>query len=182
MSLQTQAPVAGDIVAVITTNHGVMKAKLFKDLVPKAVENFVGLIEQEKYVDVPFHRVIEGFMIQGGDFTNKNGTGGHSASGPGTTIADQYHKDLSHVRGALSYAKTAAPKSIGSQFFIVHPEDGAHFLDHPEDGSAHEGYSVFGQLFEGFDVLDTIANTPVGRNDLPKSPCTIESITLSTFA
>ena len=176
---QKDAPKSGDTIAVITTNQGVMKAKLFTSLVPESTKNFIELAQQGKYSNVPFHRIIEGFMIQGGDFTNKNGTGGHSAGGPGTTIADQYHPELSHIRGALSWAKTSQPKSIGSQFFIVHPEKGAHFLDHREGGPADNGYSVFGQVYEGLDVLDKIATTAV-RGESPASPMTIESVTIET--
>ena len=177
---QKEAPKSGDTVAVITTNQGVMKAKLFTTLVPDSTKNFIELANQGKYSKVPFHRIIDGFMIQGGDFTNKNGTGGHAAGGPGKTIADQYHPELSHIRGALSWAKTSQPSSIGSQFFIVHPEKGAHFLDHREGGPADNGYSVFGQVYEGFDVLDKIATTEV-RGENPVTPMTIESVAIQTL-
>lgn len=178
---QTDGPKAGDTIAIIKTNQGTMKAIIYDKIVKESATNFIELARQNRYTDVPFHRVIKDFMIQGGDFTNKNGTGGHSAKGPGTTIADQYDPQLSHIRGALAWAKTSAPKSIGSQFYIVHPEKGAHFLDHPKGGGAAEGYSVFGQLYEGFDVLDKIANTPTAPGDRPKSPMTIESITIGSF-
>lgn len=179
--MQNNPPKSGDTIAVIKTNRGVMKAKLFTDLVPNAVKNFVELAKESRYDNVPFHRVIKDFMIQGGDFTNKNGTGGHSHKGAGTTIADEYSPELTHIRGALSYAKTDQPKSIGSQFFIVHPEKGAHFLDHPKGGSAHQGYTVFGQVYEGLDVLDKIALTKTGRNDKPAEDQMIESITIETL-
>ena len=178
---QTAAPKAGDTVAVIKTNQGIMRAIIFENVVKESADNFIQLAKQEKYSNVPFHRVIKDFMIQGGDFTNKNGTGGHSAKGPGTTIADQYSPHLTHIRGALAWAKTSAPKSIGSQFYIVHPEKGAHFLDHPKGGGPADGYSVFGQLYEGFDVLDKIASTPTAPGDKPTSPMIIESITIETF-
>ena len=177
---QTDKPKAGDTIAVIKTNQGTMKAVIFTTLVPASAQNFIDLAKQGKYNNVPFHRVIKNFMIQGGDFTNKNGTGGHSAKGPGTTIGDQYTPELTHIRGALSWAKTSAPNSIGSQFYIVHPEKGAHFLDHPAGGGAAEGYSVFGQVYEGQDVLDKIATTPTSADDKPVSPMTIESITIET--
>ncbi|MBI5806176.1 peptidylprolyl isomerase [candidate division TA06 bacterium] len=179
--MQKDAPKPGDLIAVIKTNQGTMKARLFDDLIPEGVKNFTELAKAGKYKDVPFHRVIKNFMIQGGDFTAKNGTGGHSYKGPGTNIGDQYHPELSHIRGALSYAKTAQPNSIGSQFFIVHPQKGAHFLDHPQSGGPAEGYSVFGQLFEGFEALDAIANTATGANDKPQEPMTIEDIEISKF-
>jgi cyclophilin family peptidyl-prolyl cis-trans isomerase len=145
------------------------------------VKNFAELARAGKYREVPFHRIIKGFMIQGGDFTSRNGTGGHSYKGPGTTIGDQYHPGLKHIRGALSYAKTSQPDSIGSQFFIVHPVGGAHFLDHPAGGGPAEGYTVFGQMYQGFEVLDSIAGTPTGSDDRPLSPMTINDVEIGTF-
>ncbi len=178
---QTAPPSAGDTIAVIKTNKGTIKAIIFTKEVPESADNFVQLAKQGKYTDVPFHRVIRDFMIQGGDFTNKNGTGGYSAKGSGTTIGDQYSPRLTHIRGALAWAKTSMPHSIGSQFYIVHPAKGAHFLNHPANGGPAQGYSVFGQTFEGFDVIDAIATSPVGPGDKPLSPLTIESVTIETF-
>jgi cyclophilin family peptidyl-prolyl cis-trans isomerase len=180
--MQNDPPKAGETKATIKTNRGDLVVRLFPEQVPGLVENFVELAKAGKYKDVPFHRVISGFMVQGGDFTNKNGTGGHSHKGPGTQIGDQYHPDLKHVRGALSYAKTNRPNSIGSQFFIVHPEDGAHFLDHPQNGGPAEGYSVFGQLVEGWDVLDSIASVPTDGSDRPREAQTIVDIEIAAFA
>lgn len=177
---QADSPKAGETIAIIKTNQGTMKARIFDTVVPESAKNFIELVKQEKYTNVPFHRVIKGFMIQGGDFTNKNGTGGHSAKGAGTTISDQYNPQLSHIRGAVAWAKTSAPNSIGSQFYIVHPESGAHMLDHPAGGGPAEGYSVFGQVYEGLDVIDKIATTPTDAGDRPKSPMVIESITIET--
>ena len=174
--MQKNPPKTGESIAIIETNHGVMKAKLFDQLLKTACQNFIELAKQGKYCNVPFHRVIKDFMIQGGDFTNKNGTGGHSFQGPGTNIGDEYLNDLKHIRGALSWAKTSQPNSIGSQFFIVHPEKGAHFLDHPKGGGPAEGYTVFGQIFEGFEVLDKIANLPTDSGDRPKQEATILKI------
>ncbi|MBO7501121.1 MAG: peptidylprolyl isomerase [Fibrobacterales bacterium] len=179
---QTDKPAAGEEIAVIKTNFGTMRFRLFPDLVPECVSNFVELAKAGKYDGAPFHRIIAGFMIQGGDFTRRNGTGGHAAKGPGSTIGDQYHKDLTHVRGALSYAKTMMPHSIGSQFFIVHPEEGTHFLDHPANGGPADGYSVFGQLFDGFDVLDAIAAVDTDRNDAPLKDVLMETVTIEKFA
>lgn len=178
--MQKESPKNGDTIAVVKTSEGTMRFRLFPDLVGTCVSNFVELAKAGKYNNVPFHRIIAGFMIQGGDFTNRNGTGGHAAQGPGSTIGDQYHPSLTHIRGALSYAKTQMPNSIGSQFFIVHPEEGTHFLDHPANGGPADGYSVFGQLYEGFDVLDIIAATPTHSNDSPISPMTIETVTIET--
>ena len=173
---QTNKPQAGDTIAVIKTNQGTMKAVVFTTVVPSAAKNFIDLARQGKYSNVPFHRIIKGFMIQGGDFTNRDGTGGYSAQGPNTTIADEYSPKLTHIRGALSWAKTSRPKSIGSQFFIVHAN--SHFLDHKPNGGSADGYSVFGQVYEGFEVLDKIAATPTAPGDAPRSPMTIESVTI----
>lgn len=175
---QTDMPQNGETIAVISTNHGQMKLRLFPEIVALAAENFIELAKQGKYNNVPFHRVIEDFMIQGGDFTNKNGTGGHAAKGEGETIGDVYDPRLKHIKGALSWAKTNMPNSIGSQFFIVHGKSGAHFLDHPEDGGSSEGYTVFGQLYEGFETLDSIATVKTDGRDRPKEDVIIESITI----
>lgn len=180
--MQTTAPKAGDTVAILKTNRGVMKAKLFVDVVPEAAGNFAELAKQGKYSDVPFHRVIPNFVIQGGDFTRKNGTGGYSAKGPGTNIGDQYHPELKHIYGALSWAKTSRPNSIGSQFFVVNGKKGAHFLDHPEKGGEAEGYSVFGQVFEGFDVLDAISAIGTDSGDRPVEDQILESVEIEVLA
>ncbi len=180
--MQKDAPKAGDTLATIQTNRGTMVFKLFAEQIPEGVKNFVELAKAGKYENAPFHRVIKDFMIQGGDFTNKNGTGGHSYKGAGTCIGDEYHPDLKHIRGALSYAKTARPNSIGSQFFIVHPEDGAHFLDHPKNGGPAEGYTVFGQMVEGWDVLDAIAGVKKDGGDRPLEDQIIESVAISVAA
>jgi len=179
MTLQTRAPKTGDTIATIKTTSGELKAIIFTDILGEAATNFVELAKAGLYNGAPFHRVIADFMIQGGDFTNKNGTGGHAHTGKGTTIADEYHPELKHIRGALSWAKTAAPRSIGSQFFIVHPKDGTAFLDHPKNGGPAEGYTVFGQLFDGFEVLDAIASTKTGRQDKPVEDILIEDVVIS---
>lgn len=181
MFRQTDAPQPGETAAIIKTNLGEMYIRLFPEIVGEAAENFIELAKQGKYEGAPFHRVIKDFMIQGGDFTRKNGTGGHSAKGPGTTIGDKYDPRLTHIRGAVSWAKTSLPHSIGSQFFIVHPEDGAHFLDHPEGGKEDEGYTVFGQLFAGFDTLDKIAKVKTDGRDRPREDVIIESVTVGSF-
>ncbi len=176
--MQKDMPKPGETVAVMTTNQGVMKFRLFADLIPEGVKNFTELAKTGKYKGAPFHRIIKDFMVQGGDFTNKNGTGGHAYQGSDSTIGDQYHPDLTHIRGALAYAKTNAPNSIGSQFYIVHPEKGAHFLDHPNGGGPAQGYTVFGQLYEGFEVLDKIATAKTKPGDAPVEPQLIEDISI----
>jgi len=175
-SIQTAPPIAGDTIGIIKTSKGIIKARIFTSIVPDAARNFIELARQGKYAGTPFHRVIKDFMIQGGDFTKGDGTGGHSARGPGTTIADQYDPRLTHLRGAVAWAKTSAPESIGSQFYIVHNFSGAHFLDHKEGSGPADGYSVFGQVFEGFDVLDAIANAKTSENDRPLEKIIIEGV------
>lgn len=177
--LQTSLPAAGETIAIIKTSLGDMKAKFFSNEIPEGSKNFIELAKQGKYKNVPFHRIIEGFVIQGGDFTAFNGTGGHSHKGEGTNIGDEYHDDLTHIRGALSWAKTAAPNSIGSQFFIVHPEGGAHFLDHPKGGGPAEGYTVFGQVYEGQEVIDKIVAVPTDRNDAPYDDVTLIDVEIT---
>jgi peptidyl-prolyl cis-trans isomerase B (cyclophilin B) len=179
MGIQTEAPKKGDTIATIKTTKGTMKAVIFTGLLGECAINFVELAKAGNYKAVPFHRVIRDFMIQGGDFTNKNGTGGHGYKGAGHKVADEYHPELTHIRGALSWAKTAAPKSIGSQFFIVHPEGGTAFLNHPKNGGPAEGYSVFGQVFEGFDVLDAIATTKTSAGDRPVEEVLIDDVEIS---
>lgn len=136
--------------ATIKTNKGDMKYKLFGEQAPELTKNFIELAKAGKYTDVPFHRVMKDFMVQTGDFQNKNGTGGHSYKGEGTTLGDEYHESLVHIYGALANAKTAMPNSIGSQFYIVNNPNGSHMLD--------DRYSVFGLLEEGSEVLDVISN------------------------
>jgi peptidyl-prolyl cis-trans isomerase B (cyclophilin B) len=177
--MQTEAPKAGDLVVNLHTSEGDVKIKLFPKEIPEGVKNFTELAKAGKYDGAPFHRIIAGFMVQGGDFTNHNGTGGHSYKGEGTTIGDEYHPELTHIRGALSYAKTAAPNSIGSQFFIVHQP--SNFLDHPEGGGPAEGYTVFGQVYEGLDVVDKMAGVATNRNDAPHEPILITGVDVSDF-
>ena len=175
---QLDKPQAGETIAIMKTNHGTMKLRLFEERVGECATNFIELAKQGKYDGAPFHRIIKDFMIQGGDFTRRNGTGGHSAKGPGTTIGDKFDPCLTHMRGALSWAKTNMPNSIGSQFFIVHGDD-VHFLDHvPNHPNPVNGYSVFGQLYEGFEVLDEIAKVKTGDMDRPIEDVIIESVTI----
>jgi cyclophilin family peptidyl-prolyl cis-trans isomerase len=179
--MQNDKPSKGETIATITTSLGAMRFRLFTGLIPEGTKNFMELAKAGKYRGAPFHRIIRDFMIQGGDFTRKDGTGGHSYKGPGTNIGDEYHPELKHVRGALSYAKTNQPNSIGSQFFVVHPAKGAHFLDHPKNGGPAEGYTVFGQMFEGFEVLDAIATVRTGPGDRPVEAVTIEEVTIEVM-
>jgi len=147
----------------LQTNYGDIKIELYADKAPKTVENFTGLATAGKYDGVIFHRVIENFMIQGGDYENGNGTGGQSLWGG--MFEDEFHPELTHVRGALSMANRG-PNTNGSQFFIMH-------ADAPHLNGLH---SVFGQVVEGLDVLDKIATTETGFGDRPTEDIMIESI------
>lgn len=145
------------------TNQGDMTLKLYPEQAPKAVENFIGLGKSGKYDGVTFHRVIEGFMIQGGDYENGNGTGGQSIWG--APFEDEFSADLSNVRGALSMAN-AGPGTNGSQFFIVHQD--AVFLD--------GRHTVFGQIESGMEVVDAIATVDTDRFDAPLEAVVIERV------
>jgi len=170
--MQTKKPETGDTIAILDTDKGTIKFKLFPDLVPETAKNFITLAKAGKYDGVIFHRVIEGFMIQGGDFTNHNGTGGYSYKGPGTTIDDEFSSSLTNIKGAVAMAN-AGPNTNGSQFFIVTADQGAAFLNNK--------YSVFGQVFEGQDVADAISKVPRDFKDAPLTPITIKKITITTF-
>ena len=153
---------------VFKTTAGDIEAKLFTDLVPETTKNFIELAKENKYDGVIFHRVIEDFMVQTGDFENFNGTGGHSYKGPDTTIDEEFHPKLRHVYGALSMAKTAFPSTTGSQFFIVQNQNGTPHLD-----NAH---SVFGMVTSGMDVVESIASTETDYSDKPLEDIVINSI------
>ena len=144
--------------------------ELYPDKAPNTVANFIELANSGFYEGVIFHRVIAGFMIQGGDPT---GTG---AGGPGYSIAGEFasngftQNDISHVRGVISMARTQDPNSAGSQFFIMHKD--APYLD--------GGYAAFGMVLEGMDVVDAIANVTTNNNDRPLEDVVIASITVDT--
>ncbi|NJL97602.1 MAG: peptidylprolyl isomerase [Synechococcaceae cyanobacterium RM1_1_27] len=145
--------------ATVETSAGTMILELLPQEAPKTVNNFVFLANEGFYEDVIFHRVIEGFMIQGGDPT---GTG---AGGPGYRFEDE-PVQRPYNRGTVAMAN-AGPNTNGSQFFIMH-------ADYP----LPPNYTVFGQLIEGEDVLDAIATAPTAGMDRPTDPVVIESITI----
>ncbi|MCD8284460.1 MAG: peptidylprolyl isomerase [Opitutae bacterium] len=140
-----------DEVAVIETTDGVMVIKFWQDVAPKTVENFKKLAREGFYDGTAFHRVIKGFMIQGGDPLTKDESAKNrwGTGGPGYTIRAEFNT-RPHVRGVISMARSQHPDSAGSQFFICHGD--ARFLDRQ--------YTAFGQLIKGDDVLDKIANVP----------------------
>ena len=158
---------ANPIVTIQMKNGGVMKAELYPDIAPETVKNFVDLAGKGFYNGLIFHRVIPGFMIQGGD---PQGTG---MGGPGYTIkgefaANGFKNDLKHTRGVLSMARAMDPNSAGSQFFIMH-ETSPHL-----DGQ----YAAFGKIIEGIEVVDQIANVKTDYNDRPYEDQQIEFMTV----
>lgn len=159
------------IVTIKMQNGKVIKAELYPDKAPNTVNNFLSLVRHGFYDGLGFHRVIEGFMIQGGDPAG-NGTGG-----PGYTIKGEFRangyaaNDIKHLRGVLSMARSMMPDSAGSQFFIMH-EDAAHL-----DGQ----YAAFGKVIEGMDTVDEIASVATDMRDKPRDPQIMESVTAETF-
>ena len=154
-------------VAVITTSEGVMVLEFYPDVAPKHVENFKTLAKKGFYDGLCFHRVINNFMIQGGDPNTKDETkkDAWGTGGPGYTINAEFNAKH-HARGILSMARTSDPNSAGSQFFICHGDCGQ--LDNQ--------YTVFGNVIKGLDVLDKIATTPTEGPDRPVKRMNIESI------
>jgi peptidyl-prolyl cis-trans isomerase B (cyclophilin B) len=154
-------------VGVITTSLGVMVVEFYPDVAPKHVENFKKLAREGFYDGTCFHRVIPGFMIQGGDpnTKNENAKDTWGMGGPGYTINAEFNSKH-HARGILSMARSSDPNSAGSQFFICQADCGQL------DGQ----YTVFGNLIKGFDVLDKIATTPTEPPDRPIKRVNIDSI------
>lgn len=170
---QLAAPKKGDTIAIIETDLGTMKMKIFDKQVPDLAKNFTELAKAGKYTNVPFHRVIKDFMIQTGDFTKGDGTGGYSYKGPGKELPNEIVKGIVHLYGTVSMAKTSAPVSIGSQFFIVTNKDGTAFLD--------GGYSPIGQVYEGMEVAMAIQNLQVPGEESPSQIVNIKKVTISKY-
>ncbi len=146
---------------------GIMRGELYPDVAPITVENFKKLIEENFFEGLIFHRVIEGFMIQGGGFS-ADGMHKEAKSIKGEFDANGVKNPLKHTRGVLSMARTMVPDSASSQFFIMH-KDAPHL-----DGQ----YAAFGKITEGLDVVDEIATTPTTFSDEPVVPQVIEYIKL----
>lgn len=143
--------------AVIETKYGNIELKFFPEAAPKHVENFIKLSKDGVYDGTIFHRVIPGFMIQGGDPNTKGpNKATYGMGGPGHNVKAEF-SDISHKRGILSMARSAHPDSAGSQFFIVVKD--SKFLD--------KQYTVFGEVVSGMDVADKIVNLPRNQRDLP---------------
>ena len=150
-------------IVTLKTNFGDIKIKVFRKEVPNIAENFIKLAEAGKYDNTIFHRVIKGFIIQGGDYENFNGTGGESWKGG--YLEDEFAPNLSNTRGMVSMANKG-PNTNGSQFFIVHQD--ATFLD--------GRHSVFGKVIEGMDVVDKIATVKTDLRDAPLEKIIIKTV------
>ena len=161
---------ANPVVTIEMENGGIIRAELYPDIAPNTVNNFISLIQKGFYDGVIFHRVISGFMLQGGD-PRGTGTGGPGYSIRGEFTANGFKNDLKHSRGVLSMARTMAPNSAGSQFFIMH-EDAPNL-----DGQ----YASFGCVTEGMDVVDAIAAVRTDYNDRPRIPQVMKKVTVETF-
>lgn len=158
------------IVTITMQDGKVMKCELYPKIAPNTVNNFISLINKGFYNGLIFHRVISGFMIQGG-CPNGNGMGGPNYSIKGEFASNGVKNELKHERGVLSMARAMNPNSAGSQFFIMH--ENAPYLNGE--------YAGFGKLIEGFDVLDEIANCKTGYGDRPVEEKKMQSVTVDTF-
>ena len=158
------------IVTIEMENGGVIKAELYPDVAPQSVRNFVSLVSKGFYDGLIFHRVISGFMIQGGD-PQGSGMGGPGYSIKGEFAGNGVKNDLSHARGVLSMARAQNPNSAGSQFFIMHAD--GPFLDGQ--------YAAFGKVVEGIEVVDRIAAVKTDRMDKPKDPQRMKKVSVETF-
>lgn len=161
---------ANPIVTFEMENGGIMKAELYPEIAPNTVNNFISLVKQGFYDGLIFHRVISGFMIQGGD---PEGTG---MGGPGYGIKGEFTQngisnDLKHTAGVLSMARSMMPNSAGSQFFIMH-KDAPHL-----DGA----YAAFGKIIEGMDVVNAIAAVNTDYSDRPLEDQRMKTVTVETF-
>lgn len=196
---QFKKPNEGEEYALLKTNHGDIKIRLFEDIAPKTCENFKGLIEKKYYNGISFHRIIKDFMIQGGDPT---GTGAGGESIWGTDFEDEFSVNFRNFRGALSMANRG-PNTNGSQFFIV---QGSKISDdiisqmkevgekggfsneiieaYEKNGGAFwlDGkHSVFGQVFEGMDIVDKIADVETDFRDKPVDDVVILEAKIEKF-
>ena len=152
-------------IQIIMENGAVMKAELYPEIAPATCENFLNLVKEGFYNGLIFHRVIRGFMIQGG-CPKGDGTGGPGHTIKGEFSSNGFENNLKHTKGVLSMARTMDPDSAGSQFFIMH-EDSPHL-----DGE----YAAFGKVIEGIDVVDAIADVPTDWSDRPLEDQKIEKI------
>ena len=158
------------IVTFEMENGDIMKAELYPDIAPNTVNNFISLVKKGFYDGLIFHRVIAGFMIQGG-CPQGRGTGGPGYQIKGEFSGNGFENHLKHTEGVLSMARAMDPNSAGSQFFIMH-KTSLHL-----DGS----YAAFGKLTEGFDVVDRMAQVPTDWSDRPAEEQRMKKVTVETF-
>lgn len=158
------------IVTIKMEDGSVMKVELYPEIAPNTVKNFISLINHNFYDGIIFHRVIPGFMIQGG-CPEGTGMGGPGYEIKGEFTDNGFQNDLKHTRGVLSMARTAIPDSAGSQFFIMH-KDSPHL-----DGQ----YAAFGKVIEGIETVDAICSIPTDYMDRPLADQVIKTMTVDTF-
>lgn len=156
-------------IVTFETTAGVIKAELYPEIAPNTVKNFISLVSKGFYDGLIFHRVIKGFMIQGGD-PDGNGTGGPGYSIKGEFAQNGFENNLKHTAGVLSMARSGMPDSAGSQFFIMH-KDAPHL-----DGS----YAAFGMVTEGMETVNAIAETATDMADMPREPQVMVKVTVDT--
>lgn len=161
---------ANPIVTITMENGDVMKAELYPDIAPNTVNNFISLVKKGFYDGITFHRVISGFMIQGG-CPEGTGTGGPGYCIKGEFTQNGFENNLAHDPGVLSMARTMFPDTAGSQFFLMHQKS-PHL-----DGA----YAAFGKVIEGLEIVDKIAQVPTDFRDKPLTPQVIKSMTVETF-
>ena len=158
------------VVTFTMKNGDVFKAELYPEIAPQSVNNFISLIQKGFYNGLIFHRVIRGFMIQGGD-PQGTGMGGPGYCIKGEFASNGFKNDLKHTEGVLSMARSMFPDSAGSQFFIMH-KNSPHL-----DGD----YAAFGKIIEGMDIINKIAETKTGRNDRPVEDQVMDTVTVDCF-
>ncbi|CAN5767465.1 peptidylprolyl isomerase [soil metagenome] len=160
------APSSANPVATFDTNHGTFRVELFQDRAPRTVKNFVDLVEKNFYDGLVFHRVISGFMLQGGC---PDGTG---RGGPGHQIPCEFHAELRHDTAGILSMANAGPNTGGSQFFVT--LEATPWLDNK--------HAVFGRVIDGMDVVQTIGKVPTGGGDRPREDVTMESVRVEASA
>ncbi|WP_419876159.1 peptidylprolyl isomerase [Candidatus Pristimantibacillus sp. PTI5] len=158
------------VVTIQLSNDKIIKLELYPEVAPNSVNNFISLINKSFYDGVIFHRVIPGFMIQGGD-PDGTGAGGPGYSIPGEFNSNGFENKLKHTRGILSMARTNDPDTAGSQFFIM-------VADAP---SLDNEYAAFGKVTEGMEAVDEIVNQAKGANDRPDNPISMKKVTVDTL-
>lgn len=158
------------VVTFTMKNGDTFKAELYPEIAPQSVNNFISLIQKGFYNGLIFHRVIRGFMIQGGD-PQGTGMGGPGYCIKGEFASNGFKNDLKHTEGVLSMARSMFPDSAGSQFFIMH-KNSPHL-----DGD----YAAFGKIIEGMDIINKIAEVPTNYNDRPMEDQIMETVTVNCF-